>query len=253
MKNGKENNNIFKAIYGLFVEKGRVLNEKQWIAPTREQTLLEGEMEALVLEIIRVGTPTVTDTHVTYPTGNEKRTDIEKTAEDILDRAYVLGVALGKKQIKKLSMEKDNTSEHIVEKSIRSFHDAATNISKGILARIHISIEGTINKIKDKTNNTKIVRSTIVDKVIQNANDKYPGMVATTEISKSMHTGLLDTLADSKVKYIHSISSPGACGPCLENESMGSIPLGDSFFTGHKSSPFHTSCRCNIIATTEEE
>lgn len=72
-------------------------------------------------------------------------------------------------------------------------------------------------------------------------------MVATTEVTRALVAGSLDTYLAAGATYIAFLSAEDTrvCPGCSENEDQGPIPVFDQFENGMP--PVHPNCRCTII------
>ncbi|WP_439947173.1 phage minor head protein [Streptomyces sp. BBFR109] len=73
--------------------------------------------------------------------------------------------------------------------------------------------------------------------------------VAVTEIARAVSAATLNTYTVNGIRQVSWLVSPDqrTCAICINNESVGGIPVGASFPSGATQPPQHPSCRCSLL------
>jgi hypothetical protein len=121
---------------------------------------------------------------------------------------------------------------------IVSFLKKAKDLVLGIVSRIRDTVSNVFSKGGDSSDAQETVTHML---------EYLPVMAAATAIHTEVEDAVMDVFDDEEVEQVECVCEPDACQLCLDNQDAGPIKRGEEFPSGHKSSPFHFSCRCNVV------
>jgi hypothetical protein len=208
---------------------------RPWRPPEQAQHDLAHIVSLRIAVMLNAAHITTSKPYVSFPKVAEQ--NVIDALVDALGKAYSLGIQYGAVMARKASEGLIRAAKDILSK--------AKDIVSGIIDRITDLVASAIDAMSGDDDVEDVVQE-----VLDRVGEYLPDGVAGDAIHAAVEDGVMSALEDAQVAQVQVICSPGACSLCRDNEDASPINLGDAFPSGDTSAPFHSGCRCVVVAAS---